>query len=166
MEFSYLYKVYKIFVGRCIVCMCWLYCFFWFQPHGFFNCSPAVDVPPSTCEMDVKENDVKDNGVTKPSLPVLIAKLWRDTNLVSLTLTVICSWNPKCAGTVIFVFLLRDYLLVGNNLIFSSVFLGLVICWHTIWLKILLLMVVLKLMYLPCALNFWISEWWYISYKE
>ncbi|KAJ6888723.1 hypothetical protein NC652_029729 [Populus alba x Populus x berolinensis] len=31
----------------------------------FFNCSPAVDVPPSTCELDAKDNDVKDNGVTR-----------------------------------------------------------------------------------------------------
>ncbi|KAK6148305.1 hypothetical protein DH2020_019227 [Rehmannia glutinosa] len=45
------------------------------QPHGFFNCSPAVDVPPSTCDMDAKENDVKENGVAKPSSSGLIAKL-------------------------------------------------------------------------------------------
>lgn len=25
------------------------------QPHGFFNCSPAVDVPPSSSDADVKE---------------------------------------------------------------------------------------------------------------
>lgn len=36
--------------------------FFLLQPHGFFNCSPAVDVPPGACEMDVKENEVKDNS--------------------------------------------------------------------------------------------------------
>jgi primary-amine oxidase len=27
------------------------------QPHGFFNCSPAVDVPPSSSDADVKEAD-------------------------------------------------------------------------------------------------------------
>lgn len=38
------------------------------QPHGFFNCSPAIDVPPSAGDMDSKDtiNDVKDNGVAKP----------------------------------------------------------------------------------------------------
>jgi hypothetical protein len=45
------------------------------QPHGFFNCSPAVDVPPSTCELDAKDNDVKDNGVTKPLQNGVLAKL-------------------------------------------------------------------------------------------
>ncbi|CAI0450865.1 unnamed protein product [Linum tenue] len=29
------------------------------MPHGFFNCSPAVDVPPSASELDAKESDVK-----------------------------------------------------------------------------------------------------------
>ncbi|KAL0356238.1 UNVERIFIED_CONTAM: Primary amine oxidase [Sesamum radiatum] len=45
------------------------------QPHGFFNCSPAVDVPPNVCEMDAKESDVKDSSVAKPTSSVLIAKL-------------------------------------------------------------------------------------------
>ncbi|KAL0417181.1 UNVERIFIED_CONTAM: Primary amine oxidase [Sesamum latifolium] len=45
------------------------------QPHGFFNCSPAVDVPPNVCEMDAKESDVKESSVAKPSSSVLIAKL-------------------------------------------------------------------------------------------
>ncbi|KAJ9708820.1 hypothetical protein PVL29_000702 [Vitis rotundifolia] len=41
------------------------------MPHGFFNCSPAVDVPPSTCDLDLK-----DNGVTgKPIQNGLLAKL-------------------------------------------------------------------------------------------
>jgi primary-amine oxidase len=26
-----------------------------FQPHGFFNCSPAVDVPPGSSDADIKE---------------------------------------------------------------------------------------------------------------
>lgn len=27
------------------------------QPHGFFNCSPAVDVPPSSlADLEMKEN--------------------------------------------------------------------------------------------------------------
>ncbi|KAL0318561.1 UNVERIFIED_CONTAM: putative late blight resistance proteinR1B-11 [Sesamum angustifolium] len=38
------------------------------KPHGFFNCSPALDVPP-------KESDVKDNGVAKPTSSALIANL-------------------------------------------------------------------------------------------
>ncbi|XWS51623.1 hypothetical protein CRYUN_Cryun12cG0192900 [Craigia yunnanensis] len=29
---------------------------FMLMPHGFFNCSPAVDVPPNACELDTKEN--------------------------------------------------------------------------------------------------------------
>ena len=29
---------------------------FMMQPHGFFNCSPAVDVPPSASDLDDKEN--------------------------------------------------------------------------------------------------------------
>eukprot|EP01018_Ginkgo_biloba_P026426 Gb_15152 [translate_table: standard] len=29
---------------------------FMLMPHGFFNCSPAIDVPPSTYESDLKEN--------------------------------------------------------------------------------------------------------------
>ena len=45
------------------------------QPHGFFNCSPAVDVPPSTCELDAKDNDVKDNGAAKPLQNGVLAKL-------------------------------------------------------------------------------------------
>lgn len=48
---------------------------FMLQPHGFFNCSPAVDVPPASCELDVKESDVKE-AVTAKSIPnALIAKL-------------------------------------------------------------------------------------------
>ncbi|KAL0441056.1 UNVERIFIED_CONTAM: Primary amine oxidase [Sesamum radiatum] len=45
------------------------------QPHGFFNCSPAIDVPPNVCEMDAKESDVKDSSVAKPTSSALIAKL-------------------------------------------------------------------------------------------
>ncbi|XP_073310398.1 diamine oxidase [copper-containing] 1, peroxisomal-like [Primulina huaijiensis] len=45
------------------------------QPHGFFNTSPAIDVPPSPCSMDVKENEVKENGVAKSISSGLIAKL-------------------------------------------------------------------------------------------
>ncbi|KAM6570100.1 hypothetical protein CsatB_018085 [Cannabis sativa] len=44
---------------------------FMLMPHGFFNCSPAVDVPPNASDMDTKEPDVKDAGVVKP----LLAKL-------------------------------------------------------------------------------------------
>ncbi|KAG0458197.1 hypothetical protein HPP92_023354 [Vanilla planifolia] len=35
---------------------------FMLMPHGFFNCSPSVDVPPGSCD-----NDLKDNGVSKPT---------------------------------------------------------------------------------------------------
>nr|KAJ0191088.1 hypothetical protein LSAT_V11C800429690 [Lactuca sativa] len=40
---------------------------FMLQPHGFFNCSPAMDVPPSpgACESDVKEGHVKESIATK-----------------------------------------------------------------------------------------------------
>ncbi|KAJ6672365.1 AMINE OXIDASE [Salix viminalis] len=48
---------------------------FMLMPHGFFNCSPAVDVPPSTCELDAKDNDVKDNGAAKPLQNGVLAKL-------------------------------------------------------------------------------------------
>lgn len=45
-------------------------CFCTLQPHGFFNCSPAVDVPPSVSEMD------KDGGSPKLiSSTGLLAKL-------------------------------------------------------------------------------------------
>ncbi|KAJ6814243.1 uncharacterized protein M6B38_140600 [Iris pallida] len=40
------------------------------MPHGFFNCSPPVDVPPSTTEMEHKEN-----GASKPIPSGLLAKL-------------------------------------------------------------------------------------------
>ncbi|MCD7465429.1 hypothetical protein HAX54_001275 [Datura stramonium] len=45
---------------------------FMLQPHGFFNCSPAVDVPPSTADSDIKES-----GVVAKSChnDVIIAKL-------------------------------------------------------------------------------------------
>ncbi|GAY47314.1 hypothetical protein CUMW_103640 [Citrus unshiu] len=48
---------------------------FMLMPHGFFNCSPAVDVPPSACELDAKDNDVKDNTVPKPIREGLLAKI-------------------------------------------------------------------------------------------
>ncbi|KAF1867025.1 hypothetical protein Lal_00049452 [Lupinus albus] len=45
-------------------------------PHGFFNCSPAIDVPPSPCELDSKHNDIKDNnGPPKQIQNGLVAKL-------------------------------------------------------------------------------------------
>ncbi|XP_045833331.1 copper methylamine oxidase-like isoform X1 [Trifolium pratense] len=44
---------------------------FMLMPHGFFNCSPAVDVPPSPSDLDDKENGMP----TKPSQNGLIAKL-------------------------------------------------------------------------------------------
>lgn len=44
------------------------------QPHGFFNCSPAVDVPPNPSDLDDKENGLP----AKPIQNGLIAKLWKD----------------------------------------------------------------------------------------
>ena len=46
------------------------------QPHGFFNCSPAVDVPPSACELDSKDADAKENGVAKQIQAPIMSKLW------------------------------------------------------------------------------------------
>ncbi|KAK7354005.1 hypothetical protein VNO80_19461 [Phaseolus coccineus] len=48
---------------------------FMLTPHGFFNCSPAIDVPPNACEMDSKDNEIKDNGSSKPIQSGLTAKL-------------------------------------------------------------------------------------------
>ncbi|KAK1359666.1 Amine oxidase [Heracleum sosnowskyi] len=44
-------------------------------PHWFFNCSPAIDVPPNPCQLEAKDIDTKDNGQGKPSPKGLIAKL-------------------------------------------------------------------------------------------
>ncbi|OMO80089.1 Copper amine oxidase [Corchorus olitorius] len=44
---------------------------FMLMPHGFFNCSPAVDVPPSASDMELKDNDI----ATKPIQNEIIAKL-------------------------------------------------------------------------------------------
>ncbi|KAL6973170.1 primary-amine oxidase [Sarracenia purpurea var. burkii] len=50
---------------------------FMLQPHGFFNSSPAIDVPPSACDLDAKEGDVKDNvAAAAKAIPNgLVAKL-------------------------------------------------------------------------------------------
>lgn len=64
------------------------------QPHGFFNCSPAVDVPPNTCEIDTKENDVKDNGVPKPTSVGLMAKIWRYSHKTPFLLEFCCRTFP------------------------------------------------------------------------
>ncbi|KAG4378680.1 hypothetical protein AAZX31_17G082900 [Glycine max] len=50
---------------------------FMLMPHGFFNCSPAVDVPlPSPCELDSKENDMNETEASKEIEGcVLVAKL-------------------------------------------------------------------------------------------
>lgn len=55
--------------------MNFLMLFLFMQPHGFFNCSPAVDVPPSSCDVDGKDNDAKENGVSKPIQSGMMAKL-------------------------------------------------------------------------------------------
>ncbi|XVE92358.1 hypothetical protein REPUB_Repub01dG0090200 [Reevesia pubescens] len=44
---------------------------FMLMPHGFFNCSPAVDVPPSATDVKLKDNDI----ATKPIQDGIIAKL-------------------------------------------------------------------------------------------
>ncbi|KAG5059227.1 hypothetical protein JHK87_000256 [Glycine soja] len=46
---------------------------FTLMPHGFFNCSPAVDFPPSASDLDDKENGMSakpiqngmDNGIER-----------------------------------------------------------------------------------------------------
>ncbi|XP_020106923.1 uncharacterized protein LOC109723113 [Ananas comosus] len=43
---------------------------FMLMPHGFFNCSPAVDVPPNTSDVEIKES-----GSTKLIQNTLLAKL-------------------------------------------------------------------------------------------
>lgn len=48
---------------------------FMLMPHGFFNCSPAVDVPPNACELDTKDNEIKENVVPKSTQNGLLAKL-------------------------------------------------------------------------------------------
>ncbi|GJS98240.1 copper amine oxidase [Tanacetum coccineum] len=45
------------------------------KPHGFFNSSPAVDVPPGACESDAKETESKETVAPKSVLNVLTAKL-------------------------------------------------------------------------------------------
>ncbi|KAE8705255.1 hypothetical protein F3Y22_tig00110429pilonHSYRG00386 [Hibiscus syriacus] len=48
---------------------------FMLMPHGFFNCSPAIDVPPNPCESETKDRDAKENGVPKSVQDGLMAKL-------------------------------------------------------------------------------------------
>ncbi|PHT95602.1 hypothetical protein T459_03484 [Capsicum annuum] len=46
------------------------------QPHGFFNCSPAVDVPPPLgCDLESRDSDVTENSVAKHTPTGLMAKL-------------------------------------------------------------------------------------------
>jgi primary-amine oxidase len=47
------------------------FCCLFMQPHGFFNCSPAVDVPPSASDVEIKENGI----AVKPIQNGLLAKL-------------------------------------------------------------------------------------------
>ncbi|GAV78914.1 LOW QUALITY PROTEIN: Cu_amine_oxid domain-containing protein/Cu_amine_oxidN2 domain-containing protein/Cu_amine_oxidN3 domain-containing protein [Cephalotus follicularis] len=44
---------------------------FMLMPHGFFNCSPAVDVPPSSIDLELKDNGI----AAKPIQNGLLAKL-------------------------------------------------------------------------------------------
>lgn len=88
-------KLDDFFCKKTLLCrLQWIICLL-VQPHGFFNCSPAVDVPPSSGDPDPKENGV----MTKPCHPGLVAKLWRES----------CSWwfymlwfvsNNMCNHTV------------------------------------------------------------------
>ncbi|RID70108.1 hypothetical protein BRARA_C02156 [Brassica rapa] len=49
---------------------------FTLMPHGFFNCSPAVDVPPNpACELDTKDSEVKEVVAPKPLQSGLLSKL-------------------------------------------------------------------------------------------
>ncbi|KAE8659923.1 histone deacetylase 6-like [Hibiscus syriacus] len=48
---------------------------FMLMPHGFFNCSLAVDVPPNPCEMETRDRNVKENVVPKSIRDGLMAKL-------------------------------------------------------------------------------------------
>ncbi|KAM3266430.1 copper methylamine oxidase isoform X1 [Capsicum annuum] len=49
---------------------------FMLQPHGFFNCSPAVDVPPPLgCDLESRDSDVTENSVAKHTPTGLMAKL-------------------------------------------------------------------------------------------
>ncbi|KAK6787748.1 hypothetical protein RDI58_016273 [Solanum bulbocastanum] len=49
---------------------------FMLQPHGFFNCSPAIDVPPPRgCDLESKDSDASENGESKPTTTGLTAKL-------------------------------------------------------------------------------------------
>ncbi|MCD9558770.1 hypothetical protein HAX54_016357 [Datura stramonium] len=49
---------------------------FMLQPHRFFNCSPAVDVPPPRgCDSKSKDSDVSENSIEKPTATDLMAKL-------------------------------------------------------------------------------------------
>ncbi|KAF5797922.1 putative primary-amine oxidase [Helianthus annuus] len=48
---------------------------FMLQPHGFFNYSLAVDVPPGASKLDMKDSHVKDTIGLKSVSNGLIAKL-------------------------------------------------------------------------------------------
>ncbi|XP_019100581.1 PREDICTED: uncharacterized protein LOC104782758 isoform X1 [Camelina sativa] len=48
---------------------------FTLMPHGFFNCSPAIDVPPNPCELDTKDSEVKEVVAPKPLQTGLLSKL-------------------------------------------------------------------------------------------
>ncbi|WZY91569.1 hypothetical protein YC2023_063898 [Brassica napus] len=46
------------------------------QPHGFFNCSPTVDVPQNpACELESKYSEVKEVVASKPLQNGLLSKL-------------------------------------------------------------------------------------------
>nr|A0A1S4BDC4.1 RecName: Full=N-methylputrescine oxidase 1, peroxisomal; Short=NtMPO1; AltName: Full=Copper methylamine oxidase [Nicotiana tabacum] len=46
------------------------------QPHGYFNCSPAVDVPPPfACDSESRDSDVTETSVAKSTATSLLAKL-------------------------------------------------------------------------------------------
>ncbi|KAF8390487.1 hypothetical protein HHK36_025013 [Tetracentron sinense] len=48
---------------------------FMLMPHGFFNCSPAVDVPPNASELDLKDNGVVRSIELEPPFPGLTLSL-------------------------------------------------------------------------------------------
>ena len=71
------------------------------QPHGFFNCSPAVDVPPGTSDAaDVKEADspkVMQNGG-------LVSKLWAECSRVYYSTAANITPNKICFLVVCLVY--------------------------------------------------------------
>ena len=66
-QFEHLHKL-----AQCSSDWCW---YIDLQPHGFFNSSPAVDVPPSS----MTDSELKENGLVDKSCHTgLVAKMWKE----------------------------------------------------------------------------------------